>query len=660
MAFSLSPNDSQENVVDAVNYLLSNFKGSVSANNTNGQVTGPANQILSYLYKYLAVKYADSFDGQTNFSNLPTNRLYYGLRNTDNSVESTSYQDYVWTQVTGGFGTTKFFFYSVTGGRTIVVQIATTAPSANYVQESGSSIDLDILTVIPSGVVTSVTATTPISSSGGSTPNISLTGVVDINHGGTNSTSTPTAGAVPYGTGTAYGFTAVGTSGQVLASTGSGVPTWSNISSLTSNYFGVPGVDGQDGDDGQIVPGPRGLTGATGLSGPATYLEADYQEAEMFLVPGNQGTAGATGLTGAGGALGYYGSFYDETNQTAASTTVAYVIGIGKQFEANGVSITSSNRISFAYAGTYNIQYSIQFTNSNTGASTIDNADVWLRKNGSDVADSNSIFGVPTSKGGTNGAMIAAVNYVLTVAAGDYLQLAWAVTNTTVSILTTAAQTGPTVPITPGVIVTAQQVMYTQMGPIGPQGFDGEQGEEGPRGPQGLTGVTGAQGSVGPAVYLEAPEADEPMSFPGPTGVQGIQGLPGVAVYLEAPEAEEPIFTGGPTAPVNSSLTWSVPVTKTADFTLGVFDTYVINNKAAATCTVTLPSASGYPGRPVNFQNYQAFTLISASSNVVPIAGGAAGTAILAASIGDTTTLISDGTNWIQVRYNPNNSLLLE
>jgi hypothetical protein len=198
-------------------------------------------------------------------------------------------------------------------------------------------------------------------------------------------------------------------------------------------------------------------------------------------------------------------------------------------------------------------------------------------------------------------------------------------------------------------------------GPMGVAVFlEADQGDVGDMGPPGLTGITGAQGPAGPAVYLEAPEADDPMPFPGPTGVQGIQGLPGVAVYLEAPEAEEPMFTGGPTVPVNGSLTWSVPVTKTADFTLGVFDTYVINNKAAATCTVTLPSASGFPGRPVNFVNYQAFTLVSASSNVVPIAGGAAGTAILAASIGDATLLVSDGTNWIQVKYDPNNSLLLE
>ena len=50
---------------------------------------------------------------------------------------------------------------------------------------------------------------------------------VAINRGGTNGTATPTAGGVAYGSGTAYAFTAVGTSGQVLTSAGSGTPTWS-------------------------------------------------------------------------------------------------------------------------------------------------------------------------------------------------------------------------------------------------------------------------------------------------------------------------------------------------------------------------------------------------------------------------------------------------
>ena len=54
-----------------------------------------------------------------------------------------------------------------------------------------------------------------------------VTGTLPIANGGTNATATPTAGAVPYGTGTAYAFTAAGTSGQVLTSNASGAPTWS-------------------------------------------------------------------------------------------------------------------------------------------------------------------------------------------------------------------------------------------------------------------------------------------------------------------------------------------------------------------------------------------------------------------------------------------------
>lgn len=106
--------------------------------------------------------------------------------------------------------------------------------------------------------------------------------------------------------------------------------------------------------------------------------------------------------------------------------------------------------------------------------------------------------------------------------------------------------------------------------------------------------------------------------------------------------------------------TSSAPVTYTANFTVAATDSWVINNKPSSTCTVTLPAASTNTGRVLHFQNYQAYTLVSASSNVVPLVGGSAGTAILAAVAGDTCTLVSDGTNWIMTQYVPNNVLLLE
>jgi hypothetical protein len=104
----------------------------------------------------------------------------------------------------------------------------------------------------------------------------------------------------------------------------------------------------------------------------------------------------------------------------------------------------------------------------------------------------------------------------------------------------------------------------------------------------------------------------------------------------------------------------SAPITKTANFTVGVGESWYINNKTGSACTVTLPTASSYTGRELTFVNYQAQTLISASSNVVPLGGGSAGTAILAASVGDWATLVSDGTNWIIMQAAANNCLLLE
>jgi len=106
--------------------------------------------------------------------------------------------------------------------------------------------------------------------------------------------------------------------------------------------------------------------------------------------------------------------------------------------------------------------------------------------------------------------------------------------------------------------------------------------------------------------------------------------------------------------------TSTAPVTYTANFSVATTDTWVINNKSGATCTATLPTASTNTGRILRFQNYQAQTLVSASSNVIPLVGGAASTAILAAVAGDTCTLVSNGTNWVMTQYVPNNVLLLE
>ena len=95
------------------------------------------------------------------------------------------------------------------------------------------------------------------------------------------------------------------------------------------------------------------------------------------------------------------------------------------------------------------------------------------------------------------------------------------------------------------------------------------------------------------------------------------------------------------------ALFTTAPVTKTADFTLADTETVIINNKTGSACVATLPSAALWSGRLLLMKTTQALALNSATSNVVPKAGGAAGTAIATGTAGNWALLVSDGTNWV-------------
>jgi len=146
MPFALDSRPELSEISEAVNYLLSNFSTGVTSDPNTGQISGPTGEVIGYLYKYMAVKYADSFDGSVNFSNSPTNRQYYGIRNSDDAAESSNPADYIWFKVSGGFGVTKSLWYISTGGRQIQFAVSVSAPDTGWLVDPGSSIDLDIVT----------------------------------------------------------------------------------------------------------------------------------------------------------------------------------------------------------------------------------------------------------------------------------------------------------------------------------------------------------------------------------------------------------------------------------------------------------------------------------------------------------------------------------
>ena len=85
---------------------------------------------------------------------------------------------------------------------------------------------LGTIVVANTGVLSFSGGTTGLTPATATTGAVTLAGTLAFANGGTNGTATPTAYGVAYGTGTAYAFTAAGTTGQVLTATTGGAPTW--------------------------------------------------------------------------------------------------------------------------------------------------------------------------------------------------------------------------------------------------------------------------------------------------------------------------------------------------------------------------------------------------------------------------------------------------
>ena len=156
-----------------------------------------------------------------------------------------------------------------------------------------------------------------------------------------------------------------------------------------------------------------------------------------------------------------YGSFQDSTDQTAASTTVAYPITFNTTDFSNGVYLSNSSRLNVRNAGIYNLQYSIQMENKDNAQHDVD---IWFRKNGTNITASNSKFTVPARKSASiYGHVIGAINYFVELAANDYVEIVWRAENTNLSLEQTPAESSPTRPATPSVIATMQYVAPNAM-----------------------------------------------------------------------------------------------------------------------------------------------------------------------------------------------------
>jgi hypothetical protein len=180
-----------------------------------------------------------------------------------------------------------------------------------------------------------------------------------------------------------------------------------------------------------------------------------------------------------------YNQLVSNSTQTAPNVATANALTLSTSEFPDGISIVSSSRITFAQPGVYNITYSLQFKNTVNDAETID---VWLRYNGTDIADSNTRFAVPARKSTGDPSFLVAVTPIMVdiFTANSYVQIMWRVSNVNVTLEALPAVTAspgvtPAIPATPSAIIgvtfiSAQFPPVTRVAPLPVFGF-GEVGD---------------------------------------------------------------------------------------------------------------------------------------------------------------------------------------
>ena len=174
-------------------------------------------------------------------------------------------------------------------------------------------------------------------------------------------------------------------------------------------------------------------SGLTGLVFPGMLIAGTTVAANTYVV---------VQLTGTSGGLG------------------TYTVSVSQTVTSRALTGAMATKLTVTSAGIYNLQFSAQFINTDTAAHDID---VWFRKNattptGAGIANSNSVFTIHSSHGGIDGRLIAGLNYMIQLAAADFVEIMWHGDDLGISIATIAAGSTPTTPQAPGVIATLQFV----------------------------------------------------------------------------------------------------------------------------------------------------------------------------------------------------------
>lgn len=150
-----------------------------------------------------------------------------------------------------------------------------------------------------------------------------------------------------------------------------------------------------------------------------------------------------------------YGGFSDSTDQSG-NVSAGTVVTFNTIDVADGVSLVDNSKITVPNSGKYNLQFSFQFKNTDNAQH---DATIWLKINGSDLANSATQYTIPARKSaGIFGYGVAALTFLLDMNANDYVQIFWVPTNIAVTLEHLPASVSPAYPAIPSAIVAMIQV----------------------------------------------------------------------------------------------------------------------------------------------------------------------------------------------------------
>jgi hypothetical protein len=187
-------------------------------------------------------------------------------------------------------------------------------------------------------------------------------------------------------------------------------------------------------------------TGSFNISGSLGISNLPTSTGSFVVTTDSTGTLTKAPFSSVAAVLFSQGQFVQTGTLTAASG-VSGSISYDISGSVNGITLVSGSRLTIPTDGVYNIQFSAQW-NADSGTDT---GWAWFKKNGTNIANSNSKVQLPN-----NTSNIMTVNILETAAVGDYYEVAWQ-NNAGHARLLGEAATG-NLPAIPSVITTITQV----------------------------------------------------------------------------------------------------------------------------------------------------------------------------------------------------------